>query len=256
MDNRAHRPRLVETHRSSLDSHEVELVQIPQHQQHKGASLILPEEMVQDDLGLRPRNGSWFTWWKLELLAVTLATACMAAIIGLLLHFNRRPITSWPQTDFSLNSVVALLATLAEACLMSAVTSCIGQRKWRWFLQKSQRQSLVGGAAGVGNGDGGDRRKKLLREFEVFDDSSRGLLGSVKFFGKIGFRYATNWAVRVGSEADIFSQRYRFHRRCHHDLILTIQHPHAESRQNAGPHESRSTTRTASWRDLKKHQLR
>ena len=62
---------------------------------------------------------------------------------------------------------------------MSAVTSCIGQRKWRWFLHKSQRESVVGG---------GDRRKKLLREFEVFDDSSRGLLGSVKFFGKIGFR--------------------------------------------------------------------
>ena len=108
-----------------------------------------------------------------------LSTACMAAIVGILIHFHNQPVSSWPQTDFSLNSVIALLATLAEACLMSAVTSCIGQRKWRWFLHKSQRESVVGG---------GDRRKKLLREFEVFDDSSRGLLGSVKFFGKIGFR--------------------------------------------------------------------
>lgn len=202
MDSRARQPRFVETHRSSLDSHEVELVQNPQH---KGPSPVLPEEMIQDDLGLRPRNGTWFTRWKLELLAVTLATACMAAIIGLLLHFNGRSITSWPQTDFSLNSVVALLATLAEACLMSAVTSCIGQRKWRWFLHRSQRQSLVGGAAGVGSGDGGDRRKKLLREFEVFDDSSRGLLGSVKFFGKIGFRYTASRARRVGIGADLLS---------------------------------------------------
>lgn len=63
-------------------------------------------------------------------------------------------------------------------------------------MHKSQRESVVVGVGGLGSGDGGDRRRKLLREFEVFDDSSRGLLGSVKFFGKIGFRYVPKLETR------------------------------------------------------------
>jgi hypothetical protein len=60
----------------------------------------------------------------------------MLAIVGILLGFQDRPISAWPYARFSLNSVIALLATGARTSLMFAVTASIGQRKWCWFLPK------------------------------------------------------------------------------------------------------------------------
>lgn len=157
--------------RTSFESHEMDSLHTHQRQNTSVDSTVaLPPN--------QPR-GSCFTSWKLELLSSLLSTAFMLAIVGILLGFDDRPISAWPYGRFSLNSVIALLATGARTSLMFAVTASIGQRKWRWFLPKQ-----YGGWASTNSGP-----ERSFRDFEAFDDSSRSLLGSFKFFGKIGLRY-------------------------------------------------------------------
>ena len=161
--------------RYSFESHEKEEVSnwpLHQPQSINGTISTSPNHGAQ-------RRGTWFTWWKLELLNVLLSTACMLAIVGILLGYQNRLLSSWPYARFSLNSAIALLATVARTSLLFAVTASIGQRKWQWFLSNSSRGRRVDG--------GGNQR--MFRDFEALDDSSRGLLGSVNFFGKIGFKY-------------------------------------------------------------------
>ena len=107
-----------------------------------------------------------------------LSTAFMMAIVGVLVVFDGRPISAWPYSSFSLNSVIALLATGARTSLSFAVTASIGQRKWRWFLQKQYGRGASTYAT----------PERSFRDFEAFDDSSRGWYGSLKFLGKIGLK--------------------------------------------------------------------
>lgn len=126
-------------------------------------------------------QGSWITWWYLELLSSLLSLACMLAMVGILFKYQNRLISSWPYSSFSLNSVIALLATVARSSLMVSVAASIGQRKWRWFLPKKYGRKA----------SAAESPERPFRDFEVFDDSSRGLLGSIMLIGKIGFRLVT-----------------------------------------------------------------
>lgn len=175
MAQNLYRSSLKSTTRSYLESSEMDALHEPQHHQYIP---INPTSTAMATKGHRP-PGSWFTWWRLELLTSLVATGSMVAIVGILIAFDNSPLTSWPYSRFSLNSVIALLATIARTSLMFPVTASIGQRKWRWFLPKRTQRGVVS--------DGSPAR--LFRDFEAFDDSSRSWLGSLKFLGKIGFRY-------------------------------------------------------------------
>ena len=123
----------------------------------------------------RPR-ATWLRWWQIELITELLAIACMMAIMGVLLGFQNRPISAWPYHSFSLNSVIALLATIARTALMFPVMACMGQRKWQWFSPSQRRKAAEGFP------------QRQLRDFEIFDDSSRSSLGSLNFLWRINVR--------------------------------------------------------------------
>lgn len=94
--------------------------------------------------------------WKLEAIAVVLAVGVLAAIFITLHHFDGRNVPTWP-VSLTLNSLVAIYATILRALLLFAMAEVLSQEKWYWF-----------------------RRPRPLRHLDDFDLASRGVLGSIK----------------------------------------------------------------------------
>ena len=57
-----------------------------------------------------------------------------------------------------MNAVISFLTTIAKACMVLSVAAAIGQSKWLWFQDDS----------------------RILQDIELFDDASRGPLGSLR----------------------------------------------------------------------------
>lgn len=90
----------------------------------------------------RPRStfaDVWRKWWGLELTSLLLG---VASIVGLFAILKNRDGRTAPRNsvvagvDITLNTVVAILATIGKATLLLAVSECISQLKWTWYLNK------------------------------------------------------------------------------------------------------------------------
>ena len=97
-------------------------------------------------------NGSW----ALEIVSLFVSAAAVAGIIVILAHFNNRPLPEWP-LNITLNTLIALLSTLANANLAIPLQSGLSQLKWIRF--KAGRAPLT--------------------DMEAFDDASRGTWGAL-----------------------------------------------------------------------------
>lgn len=94
--------------------------------------------------------------WGWEILAVIGSASCLAALVGLLLGYDGKPIFTWH--GVTLNSIVSLLSTASKAALLFAVAELISQ--WKWILFTDHARPLM--------------------DFERIDSASRGLLGSLR----------------------------------------------------------------------------
>ncbi|KIW04641.1 uncharacterized protein PV09_04386 [Verruconis gallopava] len=104
--------------------------------------------------------------WTLELACVFISLACMAALLVLFIYFDKKPLSSW-HFYFSLNTVASTLGTTAKSSMLLAVGSAIGQGKWQWFYNNPQP----------------------LRDFDVFDEATRGPLGSIRLLWTLRARH-------------------------------------------------------------------
>ena len=109
-------------------------------------------------LPLLSENGSWV----FEIVSLLASFLAVAGIAILLAHFDGQPLPEWP-LNITLNTLVALLATLANANLAIPIQSGLSQLKWIRF--KSGRTPLS--------------------DIEVFDDASRGTWGSILLLVKL-----------------------------------------------------------------------
>lgn len=103
--------------------------------------------------------------WMWEMLSLVLAAAILVTIVAILTAFDKKP--SPVVGGITLNTVVAVAATLFRICLMVHVSDCICQLTWTW-LQKGYRP---------------------LQDVVKFDMASRGPLGSLHLIFHVGFRY-------------------------------------------------------------------
>jgi hypothetical protein len=94
--------------------------------------------------------------WLLEIVAMALSFASLAATAGLLAHFHGKPISQWEWHALTLNTIVSILTTLAKTMLLYVLASCLGQWKYITF----------------------SRRPRTLIEFDMLDNASRGPGGS------------------------------------------------------------------------------
>lgn len=94
--------------------------------------------------------------WMVESAGALLSILCFAAMLGVLIPVNGRPITSWPSI-VSPNAVISLLSTIGKAALLLPITAAISQLKW----------------VSVQN------RVNTMENLDTYDQASRGPLGSL-----------------------------------------------------------------------------
>ena len=104
--------------------------------------------------------------WLLEIISLLASVLAIAAIVGVLAHFNGHSLPRWPE-QITLNTLVALLSALATASIAAPLSSGLSQLKWIHFK----------GA------------HRPLTDIMLFDDASRGFYGAIKLliFGRGGY---------------------------------------------------------------------
>ncbi|OTB12650.1 hypothetical protein K445DRAFT_320793 [Daldinia sp. EC12] len=112
--------------------------------------LLTPSKSKPQIISTRGHN------WNLEIGALVVSFAALAALIALLIYVNGRPLSDW-KGSVSVNVVISGLGAVSRTSLGFAISSCLGQAKWNWFK----------------------RRPDNLVAFDRFDEASRGPWGSL-----------------------------------------------------------------------------
>lgn len=120
----------------------------------------------------KPKSGRH--WWPWEWLCELLAIVSLGAMVFILWLYHGKPQADWQQSYFTLNGLIAFLATLVKTGLIVPVSAAIGQRKWLRFMPSK----------------GSARRARRLGDFEVWDEASRGSFGSMKLIFSLDAWYA------------------------------------------------------------------
>ncbi|CEL03697.1 hypothetical protein ASPCAL04843 [Aspergillus calidoustus] len=129
----------------------------------------------------KPPHSQWdslsLDTWMWEIASLAFSTLCFAAILALLLAYNDKP---WPELPhgLTLNAIVSVLATGTKSSLIFVTSTAIGQLKWIWYRQRHHLQDML-----------------------LFDDASRGPLGSLLIL----FRYKSWSLVSLGALITVLS---------------------------------------------------
>lgn len=105
------------------------------------------------------RSSNIFKDWVWEIIAALFSILCLIGICILLAYYDGKP-TPEIKWGFTLNAVVALLATLMKGSLLAVIAEVTSQLKWLAFS---------------------GTKKQPLTEFDVYDSASRGGVGSMMF---------------------------------------------------------------------------
>jgi hypothetical protein len=95
------------------------------------------------------------SWWP-EIVSCVISIASAMALVLVLMHFRDRPLPNWP-LGLTLNTLIAFLATLSRSTFIIPANESVSQSKWLWF-----------------------REARPLKDFQTFDEASRGPWGSLK----------------------------------------------------------------------------
>jgi hypothetical protein len=110
-----------------------------------------------------------FGWWW-EFGAIVVSLVSMTLIITILLAMNGKPLQYW-KLPIQINSLVAVLSTIARSASLLILAEGLSQLKWNHF----------------------EKPASTLDQLQTFDDASRGPWGALMFFLKMkkGIRILT-----------------------------------------------------------------
>lgn len=110
-----------------------------------------------------PHRRTWsHVWlWLPEFLWCITSLALFGAIITVLAWRDDKPLPDW-YAGITVNTVIALLATICRASTVIPISEGISQLKWNWLAQGT----------------------RPLRDLAVFDEASRGPWGSLRMVFK------------------------------------------------------------------------
>jgi hypothetical protein len=102
-------------------------------------------------------------FWLWEAGACILALGLLGVIFGILIFINNKPTWHW-EFRWSPTAVLAFVVTVMKAAILIPVSSAIGQLKWHRF-----------------------KRYDRLRDMELYDEASRGSIGSARLLLSLKF---------------------------------------------------------------------
>lgn len=105
-------------------------------------------------------------WWP-EIFCCLLSIACLAALTHFLEVYDGQRLPDWP-SGITVNTIVALLSTVARTAFTVPVAEGLSQCKWNWFKQKP----------------------RPIQDFDLFDQASRGPWGSLNLLVRTKAWYA------------------------------------------------------------------
>ncbi|KAK8126838.1 uncharacterized protein PG998_002597 [Apiospora kogelbergensis] len=123
--------------------------------------LSVAYQQIEDGQPPRRRR-RFYQGWNLEIFAAFVSFGCIAAIVSVLYRMQGQPLERWTFPT-NLNSTIAAFVTVAKSTSMLIVASCLSQRKWLHFKEKPSP----------------------LHDLDVFDEASRGPLGSLKLIWRL-----------------------------------------------------------------------
>lgn len=116
------------------------------------------EQNVDDHPNLRRRLRQLSVdLWIWEVGSLLLSTACVGAIMIILLKYNNKPLPTW-NYGLTINGVISVLAVVAKASMILPIAEAISQLKWNWCWQ----------------------RRRPIMDFQVLDAASRGPWGCIQ----------------------------------------------------------------------------
>lgn len=117
-------------------------------------------------------TGGFLTAWWWEITAEVISLVCMGMILYVLARINDRRLSDWTYR-IQPNSVISVLTTAGKTSMFVAIASCLRQLKWRHFAAKP----------------------RPLRHVELFEEASRGPLGSLLLLTDLSVRSVLAWGL-------------------------------------------------------------
>ncbi len=144
-------------------------------------------EPASDHLTMRPEKKSllsYVKWWWPEVLALLCSLISFASIIGVAKRSRGHGLqqTGLP-AGLTLNSLIALLATISRAALLIPVASALFQEAFIWLSMDRQRPSRDG----------------QLRDLEISHEAAQGAVGSLKMLRHVR-RRSVIWHIERGPQ--------------------------------------------------------
>lgn len=130
------------------------------------AAPVAPVSKTKAVRGRGARFCSTFSPWTAEIMYGLIGLAFFVALAAVLKTFDGRPLSDWDgaiavghySVNLSINFIVSTLGTFSKASLAISIEASIAQSKWIWFAHG----------------------KRSLLDYKIFDDASRGPLGSAR----------------------------------------------------------------------------
>ena len=94
--------------------------------------------------------------WLWELGALLLSIAVFIVLIAILRHYEGKPTPRWP-LHITINALISVCSMIVKGAMIVPVEASINQLQWMWFR----------------------RKKSAIKAMEVFDEASRGPMGSL-----------------------------------------------------------------------------
>jgi hypothetical protein len=132
-------------------SHKMRFTAVSNHYTEKGHTRCPATRIIA-----RPRWRRILSGWWPEMLSCAVSIISTISLVFVLRNYNNNALPQWP-LGLTLNTLIAFLATVSRSTFIIPVNECVSQSKWLWF-----------------------RRNKPLKDFQTFDEASRGPWGSLK----------------------------------------------------------------------------
>lgn len=128
-----------------------------------------PEKRSTTKPRAKRRYISSFGWWADEYRCALLCMVGLAVLAVVLWHFDGKLAPDFGP-GMQLDMIVIALMTLVRVTLGNIVEACICQGAWIWVSKSHQTRT---------------QNKARLEDFKVFDEASRGLLGSLALLWRL-----------------------------------------------------------------------